>query len=326
MSETMKILQILAPGQVEWCEAPVPVPAAGEVLVRVEAVTTCPHWDLHLMSGEPMFAGGTLEYPYTAGQPGHEAMGKVIAVGPGVTTLTPGTRVAAWRDQGHHRPGAYARYATFLEDNLLPLPSGLTSERVTSLELAMCVQVSFDQMGQLGAVKGKRFGVSGLGPAGLVAVQLARACGAREVVALDPLPARRELARSLGADVVLDPTGDDLPSGRGATTALDAALDCTGLKASIEYLMDRTRQAVAIFGVLRETVGFGPGHWPGLALLGYLAHNRAAAEKALAQIVAGRLDLACLSTHSLPLSRYAEGVELLRSKQAIKVRFLPWSE
>jgi threonine dehydrogenase-like Zn-dependent dehydrogenase len=243
-----------------------------------------------------------------------------------VTALTPGTRVAAWRDQGHHRPGAYARYATFLEDNLLALPSGLASERVTSLELAMCVQVSFDQLNQIGAVKGKRFGVSGLGPAGLVAVQLARALGAREVVALDPLPARRELARSLGASVVLDPTGDDLPPGRGAATALDAALDCTGLKASIEYLMDRTRQAVAIFGVLREIVGFGPGHWPGLALMGYLAHNRSAAERALAQIVAGRLDLACLSTHALPLSRYAEGVELLRRKEAIKVRFLPWGE
>lgn len=326
MEQTMKILQILAPGQVEWREAPMPVPAAGEALVRIEAVTTCPHWDLHLMSGEPMFAGGTLEYPYTAGQPGHEAMGTVVAVGPGVPSLASGTRVAAWRDQGHHRPGAYARFATFLEDNLLPLPAGLASERVTSLELAMCVQVSFDQLGQIAAVKGKRFGVAGLGPAGLVAVQLAKAGGAREVVAFDPLPARRELARSLGADLVLDPTGDGLPPGRGAATALDAALDCTGLKTSIEYLMDRTRQAVAIFGVLREVVGFGPGHWPGLTLMGYLPHNRGAAERALAQIVAGRLDLACLSTHSLPLSRYAEGVELLRRKEAIKVRFQPWAE
>ena len=60
-------------------------------------------------------------------------------------------------------------------------------------------------------------------------------------------------------------------------------------------------------------------------LLGYASHNRAAAQRALKLVVEGKLRLEPLITHQLPLSRYAEGVELLRNKEAIKVAFLPWA-
>jgi threonine dehydrogenase-like Zn-dependent dehydrogenase len=64
---------------------------------------------------------------------------------------------------------------------------------------------------------------------------------------------------------------------------------------------------------------------PGVTLVGYGDHNRIAAETALAEVRAGRLDLAALVTHTLPLSRYVEGVTLLRERQAIKVLFDPWA-
>lgn len=325
MSDTMKTLHILEPGRVVWDDAPIPQPGAGEVLLKVLSVTTCPHWDMHLMSGEPMFPGRPLPYPYPPGQPGHEAMGEVAALGPGVTGLAVGDRVVAWRDQGHHRPGCYAQYVVMVADNVLPLPPQTPPEDVTSLELAACVQVSFDQLARLDAVRGKRFGVSGLGPAGLVAVQMARAYGAAEVVGIDVLPERRALAAALGADRVLSPQDDALPAGRLQPTALDAAIDCTGLKVSIEYLMARTNEAVTIFGVLRETVSFGPDQWRGaFALVGYGTHNRAAAGRALQLALAGQLRLSPLITHRLPFTRYTEGVDLLRRKQAIKVCFDPW--
>jgi len=324
---TMKILQILAPGEVVWREAPIPQPEAGEVLVKVAAITTCPHWDLHLMSGEPMFPGVPLPYPYTPGQPGHEMVGEVAAVGPGVTGFAVGEQVAAWRDAGARRQGCYAQYVAFQAENLLPIPASLAPEQVASLELAMCVQVSFDQLQRSAAVQGKRFGVNGLGPAGLVAVQMARAYGAAQVVAIDPLPARRDLARQLGADLAVAPDDEYWTSASATPFALETALDCTGLKVAIEPLMARTKEVVALFGVLRENVNFGWDHWRrGFQLLGYERHNRPAAEQALHLITQGQLDLTPLATHSLPLQRYAEGVELLRSKQAIKVRFLPWAE
>jgi threonine dehydrogenase-like Zn-dependent dehydrogenase len=325
MKQTMQILQIMTPGQAEWGAAPLPEIGPGEVLVKVAMITTCPHWDIHLMAGEPMFPGVPLPYPYTPGQPGHEMAGEVVAVGPAVSELTVGERVAAWRDAGARRQGCYAQFVPCLAENLLPLPAHVPFDEAVSLELAMCVQVSFDQLIRLGGVAGKRMGIGGLGPAGLIALQMARCYGASEVVAIDPLPARRALARELGAQRALAPNA--APTESSAGDALDVALDCTGLKVSIEALMACTRETVALFGVLREQVTFGWEHWRrGLKLLGYERHNRPAAERALRLIADGQLKLSPLVTHTLPLHRYAEGVELLHTKQAIKIRFLPWEE
>ncbi len=318
---TARHLQIVKPGQPEWRNAPVLDPEPHEVLLKIMAVTTCPHWDLHMMAGEPMFPGGNLTYPLTPGQPGHEAVGEVVGLGSEVTDLAVGDRVAAWRDRGGNvRQGCYAQVVPFAADSLLKLPPDIDPLAAASLELAMCVQVSFDQLLELDAVEGQCVAVGGLGPAGLVAVQMARAYGAAEVVGVDILPARMEQARALGADRVLPPEEDDGPDGGLA----DTAIDCTGLAASVEWLMTRTARVVTVFGVLRDDVGFGLRHWRrGLSLVGYGRHNRAAAERALQLVCDGVLDLSALATHSLPLSRYAEGVDLLRRKEAVKVCFLP---
>jgi threonine dehydrogenase-like Zn-dependent dehydrogenase len=244
-----------------------------------------------------------------------------------------GTRVAAWRDQGHNRPGCYAQYNVFEADHLLPVPESLPLAAVASLELAMCVQVTFDQLMHFGTLMDQRLGVSGLGPAGLIAVQMARAYGAAEVIAIDPVAERRALALELGADVALSPEdvralAPDVndPAAMRRQNRFDASVDCTGLVPSVELLLATTRRAVALFGVLREAVQFGFGHWAtGVALLGYGSHNREAAQRALALVIEGKLRLEPLITHQLPLSRYTEGVELLRRKEAIKVAFLPWA-
>lgn len=325
MEEMMKVLQIVEPGRAEWTDTPLPELEPGEVLIKVAAITTCPHWDLHIMSGEPMFPGVPLEYPYTPGQPGHEMTGEVVAIGPDVTGLSVGARVAAWRDPGKVRQGCYAQYVPFQAENLLEIPPNLAFKDIASLELSMCVQVAYDQLNAADAIRDKRVGVSGLGSAGLIAVQMARCYGAREVVAIDPLPERRDLAAELGADVLLSPDGQELSGGVAGADALDAAIDCTGLKGSIEFLLENTKQAVLVFGVLRDEVAFGFKQWrSGVNLMGYGFHNRAAAEQARQLVLDGKLHLAPLATHELPLRNYADGVELLRTKQAIKVRFLPW--
>lgn len=58
--------------------------------------------------------------------------------------------------------------------------------------------------------------------------------------------------------------------------------------------------------------------------MGYGSHNREAAGRALAFVRSGQLRLAPLVTHALPFARYAEGIALLRARQAIKVLYLPW--
>ena len=208
----MKILQVTAPGQVVWRDAPMPEPGPDEVLVKILGVTTCPHWDLHIMSGRPMFPGMDLAYPYIPGQPGHEAMGEVVAVGDGITEFKPGMHVAAWRDPGDRPQGCYAQYAALAAADLIAIPEHLLPESIAALELAMCVQGSFDQLLQQDTLRGKHIAISGLGPAGLIAVQMGRSYGAKTIVGIDPLPERRALALKWGADVAYSPGEAALPT------------------------------------------------------------------------------------------------------------------
>jgi threonine dehydrogenase-like Zn-dependent dehydrogenase len=320
----MKQLQILAPGKVVWHDVPTPEPAPGEVLVKVQMVNTCPHWDMHLLDGIPMFAGGTINYPYTGGQPGHEAVGEVVALGEGVCDLAPGARVACWKDAGHHRPGCYAQYVCMAREHVLQLPDNVTWEQACSLELAMCVQVSAEQLLRNNFLVGKRIGISGLGPAGLVAVQLVKAQGAASVVGVDPVAERREMAQRDGADVVVEPSAEAWE--KAVSGRVDATIDCTGLKVSIEFMLERTARAVCIFGVLRETVEFKAAYWGGRSLFGYEPHNVAAAQRCLDLIAEGKLDLSGLISAKLPFTRYNEGIEMLKRKEATKICFLPWAE
>lgn len=320
----VKTLQILAPGVAEIVPIDRPVPGAEDVLVEIEAIATCPHWDRHIFEGRPMFEGMQLQYPYWPGQPGHEAVGRIVACGEAVDGQRVGERVAVWRDAGPYRRGLYATHAVVPAVNTIAVPEELPAVAIASLELAMCVQVSIDQLNQIGAIENERVVVSGMGPAGLIAVQLMRAAGAREVWAVDPMAGRRDLAGSLGATHTCAPGDSALPTSRGKPDAFHAGLDTTGLPVSIEALMPICRRAVAIFGVLREPVRFGPAQWyGGFSLIGYGEHNRAAAQRALDAILANTLSLEPLITHQLPLSRYAEGVALLQSMGAIKILFDP---
>ena len=105
---------------------------------------------------------------------------------------------------------------------------------------------------------------------------------------------------------------------------IETGVDCVGAKVSVEFLMDRTADVVALFGVQREDYAYAPRH-SGLRLCGYKGHWRESAEYAVGLIAAGKLRLAPLVTHCLPLERYDEGVDLLEAREAIKICFMPWS-
>ena len=83
---TMRAMLLERPGMaLQAVELPVPRPAAGEILLRVEACGVC-RTDLHLIDGE-------LPDPVLPMIPGHEIVGRVAAVGPGVSGVTPGQRM-----------------------------------------------------------------------------------------------------------------------------------------------------------------------------------------------------------------------------------------
>jgi 2-desacetyl-2-hydroxyethyl bacteriochlorophyllide A dehydrogenase len=321
----MKSIQIMGPGECRLVETDVPEPGPGEVLVKVLAVTTCPHWDMHILRGVPMFPGMKIDYPYTIGQPGHEACGDIVAAGPGVDGALVGQRVSVWRDRGHHVPGCYAGYVAVGTADVIPVPESLPPEHCAPLELAMCASAHMLFAEKLDEVRGKRVGVFGLGPAGLVFVQLARAAGAAEVIGFDPVPARRDTGMRVGAARVLDPQSPEMQRipGRGAEGSLNCSFDCVGIPEAVHQAMALTNRLVVLFAVQREPYIFAPQYWPGLTLAGTQPHTREAAERAAALLASGALNLGAIVSHTMPLSDYARGVEMLEKKQAVKIAFLP---
>lgn len=324
----MKVLQVGSGRNFQLLDLPIPEPGPKQVLLRIDAVTTCPQWDLHLRHNEPMFPGHSFHYPYTPGQPGHEATGEIVAVGSHVTGLRVGDRASAWRDPGHDVNGCYAQYVAAEAENVIRVPADLAPEATASVELAMCVGATFLVLKGMNVLPGKRVGVAGLGPAGLIAAQMAVAEGASEVIGFDLSEERREFAVKFGPDAAFDPRDcpENLFPVRPVHPRLDTCIDCVGAKRSVEFLMDRTWDTVALFGVQREDYTFSTRHYLNLRLCGYPGHSRAAAEYAVDLIGRHRLDLTPLVTHHLPLERYDEGIDLLEQQKAIKICFHPWME
>ncbi len=324
----MKSLKIGRYPEVVVEDLPVPAAGPGQVVMRVDAVTTCPQWDLHLKHDEPMFVGHKFQYPYTTGQPGHEASGVIHEVGDGVLGFAPGQRVSAWRDVGHHVPGCYAQYVLLDAQNVIAVPEHLSPQATAPVELAMCVAASVMMLKQMNVLAGKRVGITGLGPAGLIAAQMARAEGATEVIGFDTADNRCAYAVEKGiVNAAYSPDAvDDIFPARPRRAAIHTAIDCVGAKRSVEWTMDRTHDAVALFGVQREAYSFLPRHYhPPLRLCGYPGHSYEAAQYAVSLLEAGTLDLLPLITHELPLEEYVKGIDLLETQLAIKICFLPWA-
>ena len=128
---------------------------------------------------------------------GNMAVGTVVEAGPEVTRFRVGDRVFG------HFP--IRETQTVDEANADLLPEGLSPEAALCLDpLVMALA-----MRDAGITLGDRVAVFGLGAIGLIAVQLAKIAGADWVVAVDPLANRRELARTFGADALLDPFAGD---------------------------------------------------------------------------------------------------------------------
>jgi threonine dehydrogenase-like Zn-dependent dehydrogenase len=237
----MRGLVFLGDRQVELREFPDPKPGPGEVVVAIRASGMC---------------GSDLR-PYQQGQfnfvTGHEPCGVVAERGPGVTDAQAplGQRVMVhhyWgcgmckhcrvgytqmcvrgsKVMGFSANGGNAPYLLAPATSLVPLPDELSFAEGAAISCG--TGTAYSALKRL-AVSGRdTLAIFGQGPVGLAATQLATAMGAR-VIAVDPLPERRELASQLGAVATIDSstTGPveairEQTHGEGA----DATLDCTG--------------------------------------------------------------------------------------------------
>ena len=209
-----------SPDHLDLTAVDTPVPAADEVLVRVRATSVNPY-DWHHMRGEPRVAR---MMPGTLGLRapklrilGGDMAGQVEAVGEDVTEFRPGDDVFALLEQG-----GFAEYVSVPERLLARKPGNLSYEQAAAVPMAATTallglrDVARIDPGQKVLVNGASGGV------GTFAVQIARALGAR-ADAVCSLP-NADLARSIGADDVIDYTSQDFTrSGRRYDVLLDIA-------------------------------------------------------------------------------------------------------
>jgi L-iditol 2-dehydrogenase len=244
----MKVVRLHGPGDVRVAEEPVPVPAAGEALVRVTAVGICGS-DLHWYN-ESSIGDAVLTRPLVLG---HEAAG-VIADGPRAgqrVAIDPSVPCGACptceRGLGHLCPrvrflgyatndGAMRELIAWPADQLVPLPDDIDDVAGAVLE-PLGVAIHAIRLARIRP--GDRVGIFGAGPIGLLLIQLARASGATTIVATDRLAHRVAAARAFGAVAELVTDGSE-------RAAILAATDGLGVDTSIEIAGEDDAIATAI--------------------------------------------------------------------------------
>jgi NADPH:quinone reductase-like Zn-dependent oxidoreductase len=197
------------PERLRMAEVDTPSPDAGEVLVKVLAASVNAA-DWHVLRGKPLFSRATLGLL----RPKHRILGvdvagQVAAVGSGVGRFQPGDEV--YGNLLDHGYGGFAEYAAVPEGALASTPASLSFEEAAAVPMAAVTALQgLRRHGEL--QPGQRVLINGAsGGVGSFAVQLAKASGA-EVTAVTST-ANLELARSLGADQVVDYTTTDFARG-----------------------------------------------------------------------------------------------------------------
>jgi alcohol dehydrogenase len=258
----MKALVYHGPGERAWDMVPDPsVIDATDAIVEIDSATIC-GTDLHILKGDvPEVTPGTIL--------GHEAVGTVVEVGPGVKTLAPGDKVlvscitscgscrfcregryglctggGGWIF-GHLINGLQAEFARvpFADNSVYKVPEGLEDEQV--LFLADILPTAYEVGILAGNVgPGDTVVIVGAGPIGLAAVMTARLFTPGRIVVVDISAARLEFARKFGADVTIlssdvDPVAKifELTNGLGA----DVAIEAVGVPETFELCTDVIR-------------------------------------------------------------------------------------
>jgi threonine dehydrogenase-like Zn-dependent dehydrogenase len=251
-------------------DIPAPQPLPDDAVVRVRASAIC-RSDMSLYHGNPIV--GTRVATVV---PGHEAAGEVVEVGREVTSVRVADRVSIhlalgcghcahcragylmlcprWRCLGFDLNGGDAEYVVVPAANCMPIPDEMTF--ATAALSTDMIGTQYSTQERLGVSGADWVAVFGLGPMGAAAVMVARARGAR-VVAVDPLPARRDLGRAVGADVTLGAEGEDVVGAIADHTGGGprVAIDCSGNPSAQNAALDCVAKlgTVALVGESRET-------------------------------------------------------------------------
>ena len=343
--KTMRALVKAKPAAgAELREVPVPRPGPGEVLIRLEAVSLC-GTDLHIYRWDPWAEsrlGGKLPRIF-----GHEMAGRVVAHGPGTGAVPLGTRVAAethlvdWtcyqcrtgrehvcanlKILGVDANGAFAEYMCLPERNAWP--SEKLAPEIAAIQEPMgnAVFATFVE-----EITTATVAVLGCGPIGLMAVAICRFAGASRVFATDVMPHRREMAARMGADCVLDATGDVVAEIRRETggTGVDVVLEMSGADQAVHQAFEICTNGgrVSLLGLPSRPVTLDLNDaiiFRGVRVYGITGRELWRTWYKTAALLREGLDVSPIITDRIPLTRYEEAFDRLAQGVAGKVVLLP---
>lgn len=320
----MKALVFEKPDQPVVVDVGMPEIKDTEVLVRTRTVGIC-HSDYELLAGRYIIP---ISYPVT---PGHEWCGEIVEVGKAVRNFRVGDRVVGecvvrTPERLHHfgfsMDGADRQYFNVNPDWLHKLPDSVDDARGALIEPFTCGFYAVLRSG--GTNASETVVVSGGGTIGLVSAAAAIGMGAN-VIVVDPIATRRDVALRLGASEALAPTDAaarimDITGGRGADLVVEASGHGASLAAAFEYAGQDGRLSMVGINIgqtipanlgliqmknltVRGCIG-SPGVWP--AAIRFLERTG--------------IDLSPIQTHHFSLTDAVQAFELGKDPQAcIKV-------
>ena len=336
---------------------PVPVPGKAEVLVRIDAIAICAT-DLEVIKyGTPALIEGGKPFNKNF-TPGHEYMGTVAALGPGVDEFEIGDRVTVeihagcgqckrcrsgmytschnyglnygnvnkgHRANGFTSQGGFCQYAINNINTMIKVPDSMSDEVATLVVTAGTSMYGLTELG--GLVAGESVVVIGPGPIGLLAVAVAKSLGASPVILIGTRENRLKIGQKLGADIILNAKEVDVEhevkaiTGKGA----DYIIDCAGSEETVNQAIHMANRGgkVCLAAFPKKPVNFDIGHLAvnNIYLYGIRGEGKSATHRAMAFMAERRFDPGLVHTHTFDMNDLPEAIRYAKERvdNAIKV-------
>ena len=323
-------------------ERPVPELVPGRVLLRIRRAGIC-GTDVHYFE-EGRFGQFAMSAPFILG---HEITGEVVAVAEGVTQPAVGQRVVvnpAWQcgkcdycrsgrgnlcrcvrmlGSASTKPptnGAFCEYLMIAAEQCFPIPAEMDDGLAAMMEP---FAVALHALRRAGSVAGKQVIVTGGGPIGLMAVIALRACGATTIALSDPVPERRQMALSVGADEALDPADGAFKDRVAALTSdgFDLLMEASGAPPALKQAFESVRRGgtivqIGVFSAPEVALPVNQLLVRELQFVGSFRYGNVW-EEAIRFVASGRVNLQPLISRVFPLRQAADALKLACAKSGV---------
>lgn len=329
-------------GNLAYIQREIPKCGEDEVLIRVLAAAVC-GTDVHIQKWND-WAAKRVAAPVIIG---HEFAGEVVEIGKKVKEIKAGDIVSAETHipcndcricrigekhvcpdsglLGVNRDGCFAEYISLPAQNVIACNPKVKPEYLCLMEpLGAAVHGAMEY-----PVSARDVVVNGCGPVGAMAVAVVKLCGAARIIAVEPNPQRAELAKNMGADIVINPIREDAAkiikeiTGYGA----DIVLEYSGNAKAIEGIFDYVRPEgkVVLIGLPNErpSVNFSDFIYRGITIRGIAGRKIYNTWEDMNGFFAAGLNLELIVSHILPLSDYEKGLEMMAKGECIKTILKP---